>query len=376
MGASSSPTPIGPPMTTSPAMASTGGSGSPASSRVTRTSTPRSRARRRSIRGPRSRCAGARTTGAGPGPNRRSWPSGGGDDLEGLGQRPVGQSRRLGPCPSSTIAAFLELLSVAHLAHVRPQGGELGVEEGGDIDGAVGSLAGHDPHLGHDVWLEPLVEELGEGERDCGRRDRRRKGPPRRLPGGRGGWRRCASQFRSGDWATTRSGRKRRMTAGNGACGAPGSASRRPSGNPRKCTSVTPDRGCRLALLVAAQCGHGRPRHRAVGPAGVTVGRDAVGDIDAAVVQTATEPAVPKSTSSGWAVTTRMRSTPSMPSSTFMTPCSTSVTNSTRAKDSTDHGRTQGTPPSVEADQSRIPAASRRGRRAGGRSRTSRRSAP
>ena len=37
-----------------------------------------------------------------------------------------------------------------------------------------------------------------------------------------------------------------------------------------------------------------------------------------ASVQTATDPAAPKSTSSGWAVTTRIRSMPSMPAPTVI----------------------------------------------------------
>ena len=114
----------------------------------------------------------------------------------------------------------------------------------------------------------------------CGHRGRRHRPRPRPPPGGRDGWRRCASQFRSGDWHTTRSGRTRRITREMAARNSR-LAVTRPSGNPRKVTSVTPTARRRLQLLLAADGGHLGPGDRLVRAAGVTVGDDAVGHLDA-----------------------------------------------------------------------------------------------
>ena len=90
----------------------------------------------------------------------------------------------------------------------------------------------------------------------------------------------------------------------------------RPSGNPRKVTSVTP------TARAASSCSSRRMAAISVRlmewsepPASPSVAMQYATSIPRPV-QVATEPAAPKSTSSGWAVTTRIRSTSSDPSST------------------------------------------------------------
>ena len=88
------------------------------------------------------------------------------------------------------------------------------------------------------------------------------------------------SQFRSGDWVSTRSGLTWRMTR---------LMSRRSStvrldhavGVPEEAHVADADDRGRGTLLVLAERRHVGPGHGAVRAAGVTVGGDAVGDLDA-----------------------------------------------------------------------------------------------
>jgi hypothetical protein len=137
----------------------------------------------------------------------------------------------------------------------------------------------HDPQLVDGPGLEALVVEqlgVGEGVAGVGVDGAHAASPAARWSG----WlAKMKSQRRSGDWVSTRSGLTWRMTrlmsrrSSMVGCN-------RPSGWPRKRTSVTP------TSAAAARCSRWRSAamsdagHGAVGPAGVAVGGDAVGDLE------------------------------------------------------------------------------------------------
>ena len=192
----SSWTPMGPPMTTRPAIESL----DRGAARRGRAGRPRPGARRR-----------PRASAMSPGPSwatcwttthRSIDPTTPGDGGPATSRSPP-RGRPRPDCPSGRPAArAVPDIQRAQQARRggrrrRPGSGGTGGRPAcgrrlGGVDDPVGAVGGHDPQLGHGVGLEAPPRAARGRRTDCGRRGRRRRWPPRRRPGGRGGWRRCA----------------------------------------------------------------------------------------------------------------------------------------------------------------------------------------
>jgi len=126
------------------------------------------------------------------------------------------------------------------------------------------------------------------GKGVSGVRVRGRTPPLLPRPGDQGGWRRCDPS--SGPGSGTPTGR-----AGN--CARPAHVPSQVQGRGQTTVRVTeksniahPELGAGGALLLLADAGHVRPGDRPVRAAGVAVGGDAVGNLDAGFDQVATDP--------------------------------------------------------------------------------------